>query len=501
MKHKKAFLIGFCLIISFVCLSLGSKNSPLYVFNDWVDENAFFTMGRGWLAGLLPYRDLFEQKGPLLYLLFAIAAFFSNHSFIGVFFLEIVSLTITLYYGGKICALFLEEKASFYLLPLFAALLVSCPAFVQGGSAEEFCFPMLMISLFHFLCFLKKDQAPLPNTTLFVDGLLAGAIAMIKYNLLGFHFMYMALICYTLLRRKEIKKLFQQSCIFLLGMSCTILPFILYFLGKGALTDFFNAYFLYNIAGYSNGVKIPLLLKGGTIIGICAYRSFQNIFIFPFITAFFISIFKSKLFKKGGYLLLLAGFLLLTIYFGLIDLRYYILPFFLFSLLGLIFLYQLVITSRKSEKLKGRFLFSILLSLGLLFTSPNLKTVQMKKEDFAQFHFAEIMKQEPNPTLLNYHFLDGGFYTASGILPTVRYFERQNGTKKGLKENLWVQDKAIREQRVDFVVTRRQDKRHHDTSFLNRYYEPIASFKQPLEHHETYYQLWKKRSFDSSKIF
>ena len=59
-------------LIIFIILLLTSKNSFLYPLNDWVDENAFFTMGKSLMNGVVPYRDLYEQKGPLLYLIFGI---------------------------------------------------------------------------------------------------------------------------------------------------------------------------------------------------------------------------------------------------------------------------------------------------------------------------------------------------------------------------------------------------------------------------------------------
>ena len=37
--------------LSAVLLALCSKSSPLYAFNDWMDANIFFTMGRSMLGG------------------------------------------------------------------------------------------------------------------------------------------------------------------------------------------------------------------------------------------------------------------------------------------------------------------------------------------------------------------------------------------------------------------------------------------------------------------
>ena len=39
-----------------------------------------------------------------------------------------------------------------------------------------------------------------------------------------------------------------------------------------------------------------------------------------------------------------------------------------------------------------------------------------------QYKFAEIISKTDNATLLNYGFLDGGFYTATGIVPNCKFF-------------------------------------------------------------------------------
>ena len=69
--------IALACLISAGVLLICSKNSPLYPMNDWVDVNCFFTVGRGMRHGMTPYLDLYEQKGPLLYAVFALAAWIS----------------------------------------------------------------------------------------------------------------------------------------------------------------------------------------------------------------------------------------------------------------------------------------------------------------------------------------------------------------------------------------------------------------------------------------
>ena len=64
----------WCLGAAALVLILCSKTSPLFVLNDWMDANIFFTMGKSMLSGKVLYRDVVDHKGPGLYLLYALPA-------------------------------------------------------------------------------------------------------------------------------------------------------------------------------------------------------------------------------------------------------------------------------------------------------------------------------------------------------------------------------------------------------------------------------------------
>ena len=94
--------------------------------NDWVDVNCFFTMGRGILDGLVPYRDLYEQKGPVLYFVYAIIALFSRDSFFGVYLLEVITFALFLYFSGKLAQLYLgSSRVVYFLITILAAAVVT----------------------------------------------------------------------------------------------------------------------------------------------------------------------------------------------------------------------------------------------------------------------------------------------------------------------------------------------------------------------------------------
>jgi len=181
-------------------LSIATKSSPFYPFNDWVDANISFTMGKGMMNGKIPYRDLFDHKGPLFYFMFGLAFLISNTTFLGVFILEVISFSIFLLFSFKLMSLYLDRQYAVIALPLFAASVLNLNSFVQGGSAEEFCLPLLIISLY-YLCRNFKEYYPrlIPNRWLLINGLIAGCVLWIKFSLLGFWFGWIVVILISLL--------------------------------------------------------------------------------------------------------------------------------------------------------------------------------------------------------------------------------------------------------------------------------------------------------------
>ena len=110
INNKKLVMFLFCFLLAFILLLLCSKCSFLYPFNGWDDFNSFYTLASSWANGLIPYRDLFEQKGPLLYLIFMIGYFISPGKFTGMFILEIIFFGLVLYVSSKIIDMFIDEK-------------------------------------------------------------------------------------------------------------------------------------------------------------------------------------------------------------------------------------------------------------------------------------------------------------------------------------------------------------------------------------------------------
>ena len=120
LKCLKPF--GYCLLLSFLFLLICSKNSFLYQINTWKDANAFFTVGKEMIRGGVPYKTIFEQKGPLLYIIYGIGSVLNFKSFGGVFVFEVLFFSIFLLYAHKTICLFIPARKSYFLLPFLPTL-------------------------------------------------------------------------------------------------------------------------------------------------------------------------------------------------------------------------------------------------------------------------------------------------------------------------------------------------------------------------------------------
>lgn len=485
IMEKKKYLEYILLFgIVFLFITIMSKNSFLYRTNDWWDANAFMTVGKAMMQGIVPYRDLFEQKGPFLYLIYGVASLISKTNFIGVYFLELLAFFVSLLYLKKIIQLFFPNTKHLYLagiLFLFSA--TGLKAFGHGGSAEEFTLPFMMMSLYSLLHFLKTES--ISKKDIFINGFIAGIVLWTKYSLLGFWFIFEASVFFIHLIKKEIKKALLSNVLFLSGMCISSLPWIFYFGIHHALPSLFNVYFLTNMTSYAK--KTSLLMKLAKAIGLLFYNLVSQPAYFLFITLpipFFLK--QKSTLKYGGVVLLLALlFTGLGAFIGGTNYFYYGYILTAFNTFGILLL--LIFLNKKNVFLPKHLTLYVLLScitLLLLFTN-NPKYIIKKKSDYGQFVFKDLILDD---SLLNYHCLDLGLYTTTGITPKYYYFMRNNIPRENYPEMYEEQDRYIKEKIPKYVITKKK------YSLLDEDYTMIKSQRQPYENRKVTYYLYERKT-------
>ena len=451
-----------------VTITFVSASSPLYPFNPWDDANCFFTLGRGIIHGYVPYRDLYEQKGPLLYFIYALAALISEKSFIGGWIVECISASLFAVFSWKTAKLFVEpSKYAISVMPLFLGITYTIKMFNFGGNAEELCFPLLTIALYFGLqAIVKGDGLPEKKEALLI-GLFTGIVFWIKYTFLGFFAGFCLYILVLTIKRKSFVKLWSLVWRFVTGIIIISIPVLIYFAANKALDSLWEAYFYNNMFLYHSGVNAH---------GLAAIPVVKNIYIpfmstvtltksYPMYGVMLVLSLISLVFtgkpnrKKAAFLFLITFAPALGVIFTRLVLIYYY---------GYIMAYCFCLTLipavkvlnyiAKASKDHSTFIKRFAAG-GLLITyaftivmCKNMYLIFKPKDYLAQFRLADTINQTPDAKILTYEVMDSGFYTAAGIMPSNRfycYLNIQNSYTAILEE----QHKLIEEGYFDYIIT------------------------------------------------
>lgn len=502
--HPLCFLFFYGFLIMFFC----TRSSPLYVFNGWVDANAYFTMGKGLVNGLVPYRDLFDHKGPLLFLIYAVGYLIDHDGFFGIYLIQSLFMFVILTFVYKTILLFTSQKTPAFLLTLLSgAFFLQASCYVDGGgSPDEFTLVFESISLY-FFCkyFLSGEKAHRP-WVMFLHGAMAACVLLLKFNLVLFWVGFGGVIFIKLLMQKQFKNFFQNLLFLIFGIAVVCLPYVAYAAYTGSFGDFIDVFFKFNMI-YSRADESLFLKLFETAkrifqynvinISACVMSLFGLLFLFL----------KKEVRGRGWYLPVAAlfsyGLSLFSVYFSKNTPPYTFLPNTIFIVLGLCII-AWVLSGWKVKPIKAdRKAFPVLVSAVLIFAVTlsangyiaNSRLVPEGRRQAPQQAFAQIINSYENPTMLMYRSLDDGFYTAANLLPSNRYFYKPSATPYELYPfPMDEQNEILRDKKVQFVVCRTEHPTitHIDNEYLNQNYELTAVSEKDLQF-DLYYLLFQRK--------
>jgi hypothetical protein len=476
VRNMPGTLEFHCLIAAVVFITICSKSSFFYPINDWGDVDCYYTIGLGMLKGLVPYRDLYDQKGIVIFSLYAIANLISAKSFIGGYILEIISAFFFLYITMKIAELFCDiKKYTLSLCFIVAGSVYSSASICHGGSAEELLLPLFSYGL--YLCTKQIVKKEIPSKKeMFVFGIFAGLIFFSKYTLCIYYLSMILIMIVDSAINKNLLTLLKRALLFVLGCILLCIPIILYFSYNNALSDLYTAYFYNNIFHYTpDDPLITFLFRTSTF-----FRK-RNILDIILIALSFIYLIKeNKKLLFFCHLLVFFTVFYMQFFVGYPQ-KYYGIPLYTLEAIGLCIIVELF----KKVDLSRKKIFSVsvvvaMIALAFIFTN-NKYMLFKTKEQTRQYILASKMEQYgyEDYHMLSYNNLDDGYYFATGKFPNFRAFIQDNLSFDDLKNE---QNELINNRKVEFIVTKKIlcDEKDYDV-VLSKYGEDkkkdIVTFK------------------------
>ncbi|WP_404932425.1 hypothetical protein [Pediococcus acidilactici] len=451
-RNTQYTLLSWAAILVLVIFSLlVLPASPLRSGNSWVDTNAMLRIGQLWLNGVLPFKEVFEQRGIVLYLVYLVANLFGKNGYVGLYIVEIINLIAIQIILKKIFIDCFDGKKNYeacvgsVVVPL---LMITNYSFKNGGSPEEFSLPWILLSVLLVQKYFRDK-----NEKHFLGvGIALAIVFNIKYSLIG---PWAALGMITFLsvifeKRQVIKRISKILGFGIAGVLLVFIPIFIYLFITDSIDSFIDIYLIQNLTGYTTKT-LPL----GSHLLEALSMSFNGLVgknvilltVFPIALA----LIKNKKVALAIYLIFFSTQVLS--YWALRSMAYMpIILLFIIYLTVVVCIMQYV--DIKNVNIHLAMLCLIFVGALALVRQSNpyvsLSRLGSPNNEDLSYKFAKKIDQLGGAkTLLYYNSLDLGVERYTDIPKSMRYFERTNINLPAKDKAL---DNAVKDKSADFVI-------------------------------------------------
>lgn len=243
---------AICLLFAVAyVLVLSASTSPLYpYFSMGHDSFQFLTMGKAWFHGIIPYKDMFDHKGPFIFFVDMIGYFLGNNTRYGVVIIQVFFMMISLT-GVIYLSEFISEKSIIRKLLYVSVFLITVSVnYMSGNLVEEYCLPFVVWSTIRIYKFMENydftGKALLEPEDTVLYGITCGICLLTRATnampLVG----GAIVIILVSIRSKAFTNLLKNIMVFVIAMGIVVAPFCIYFLIKGSIAEMFFAMITYN---------------------------------------------------------------------------------------------------------------------------------------------------------------------------------------------------------------------------------------------------------------
>lgn len=214
--------------------------------------------------GGMPYKDTFDHKGPVLYLLNLLGMQFGYMR--GIWIVEFVWMFGTLASMYKTARLFAGKLVSYLAVVLCGKWIFDY--FQYGNFTEEYAMFPITLATFIFLDYLLNNKVS--RFRVILCGLAFATVFLLRANMVGIWIVFCIAVFLKLLITKEFRKLWEFILCFVIGMSILMIPIAVWLAVNGAFDAFIQSYFVFNLT-YSTET-------GGRALTSAKWNSFLHFF-------------------------------------------------------------------------------------------------------------------------------------------------------------------------------------------------------------------------------
>lgn len=272
-RNKENAIVGLLMaFLSFVFM-LESPLHPWIGGDTKADSAVFKTVVLMMERGYMPYRDSFDHKGPLIYILNWIGNRISAYR--GVWVIEFIFMMGTFFVIYKIARLKCSVGSSVIVTLCSVSLLFEY--FGGGNYTEEYAMIFIAMALYIFLDYLINQKVT--RIRLLICGACLGATLLLRANMISVWIVFSLFIFVKIVMEKKWDTLKNLVLWFASGMCIVIIPILIWLAVNHSLVPFWENYIVFN--------KVYISEEGGRALFAAKWESYvyflnTTIFIISF---------------------------------------------------------------------------------------------------------------------------------------------------------------------------------------------------------------------------
>jgi 4-amino-4-deoxy-L-arabinose transferase-like glycosyltransferase len=218
------------------------------------DQGGYATIARGWLEGSIPYRDLWDNKGPLLFLWYAASFKWLGETIVAPRVLAGLAAGLSVPFAWATARTLFGPREAALAAGLFALSFANVYLQVTAN-AEVFMLPPLMAGLWAFSVGARGGRL----WWFLAAGVLTALAVFTRQSAMWAFVGYGAWLGVLFIRMPD-ERLRQAQAMTSLGLGAVVgaAPFVAYFAAHGALYELWHAMFEFNL---SWAREFPLYMK------------------------------------------------------------------------------------------------------------------------------------------------------------------------------------------------------------------------------------------------
>lgn len=230
------------IMAAYIMMSINCRPFSNYFLD--TDSSVYMYIGKAMTNNFIPYKDIFDHKGIILYLFNYLGFLISDKSYFGIMIVCGLNAFLFSLIMIKLLKLNTKNRSSIYISIFWIFNLFAFKLSNATNSTEVFSLPWISLSLYASIKFLMYKKICSKDVVLL--GTSFAIVFFLRCNNVACIIALILCILVELTKNRRFEDIYNCVKYFIFGVLLIVIPLLMYFIATNSLADMINDYFIFN---------------------------------------------------------------------------------------------------------------------------------------------------------------------------------------------------------------------------------------------------------------